>query len=96
MPIIRSRATKFQRNLRYILSSFFHLIMEPGERRIFTWKEMIVPICILIFVIFALIVASTPQHISTFLAILCLQLRVLSSFLNKIIIMLFISAMWLW
>lgn len=60
MPIKRSRATRFQRNLRYILSSFFHLFMSPGDRRVFTWKEMIVPICILILGIIILLIAETP------------------------------------
>jgi len=51
MTIKRSISTRFKRSLRLILSDFFHLIMSPGEKRVYTWKQMIIPIFILIIVV---------------------------------------------
>jgi len=51
MPIKRSRAAKFQRKLRLILSDFFHLVA-PSDRSVFTWKDIFIWSVAAIFLVF--------------------------------------------
>ncbi len=50
MPIKRSRATRFQRSLRLILSDFYHLVT-PDDKSVFTWKEIFIWSASLIFLL---------------------------------------------
>jgi len=58
MPIKRLLPIKIQRKLRLILSDFFHLIMAPGYKGVYTWKQIVLPIFILIFVVVVLVLAQ--------------------------------------
>jgi hypothetical protein len=58
MPIKRSRATRFQRSLRLILSDFFHLVT-PQDRSVFTWKEIFIwSACLIILLIISYFAAN--------------------------------------